>query len=295
MQDDWTGADTVVQLPPPGTYRVDPSWSAVRYIGRHVFGLGAVQATFAVAAGAIEVAEPTSASEVRLSVDPATFTSDKTRRDKHVKSKVLLDVEQYPEISFRSTSVRADGDHWRVIGGDVTAHGSTQPVEITVDRATASGTDVTVHAVAQLDRYAFGVTGVKGMAARTYPSSSISSPRRRRRLPAARSGIEGPQYPVTGYPDLWLPPSITAKASLPLPQRRPHRGWRSRRLRSRGAGPRVQASPLPTGRTVGLFVRGPRTPAGLSRLTLLAVLTHIAQLDRVWRGTVLLERRSEIH
>jgi len=50
--------------------------------------------------------------------------------------------------------------------GDVTVHGSTQPVEITVDRVTASGTDVTVHAVAQLDPYAFGVTGVKGMAGR---------------------------------------------------------------------------------------------------------------------------------
>jgi polyisoprenoid-binding protein YceI len=160
-----TGSDNVVQLPPPGTYRVDPTRSSVRYTGRHMFGLGGVQATFAVAAGAIEVAEPTSASSVRLSVDPATFTSDKTRRDKQVKSKALLDVEQYPEISFRSTAVRADGDQWQVIG-DVTAHGSTRPVEITVDRATASGTDVTVDAVAQLDRYAFGVTGVKGMAGR---------------------------------------------------------------------------------------------------------------------------------
>ncbi len=69
-----------------------------------MFGLGAVQATFAVGSGAIEVAEPTSASEVPLRVDPATLTSDKTRRDEHVKSKVLLEVEQYPEISFRSTA-----------------------------------------------------------------------------------------------------------------------------------------------------------------------------------------------
>lgn len=160
-----TGSDDRVQLPPPGTYQVDPVRSSVRYSGRHMFGLGGVKATFAVASGVIEVAEPTSASQVRLSVDPATFTSDNPRRDTHVKSKALLDVEQYPEISFRSTAVRAEGDQWRVIG-DVTAHGSTQPVEITVDRVTASGTDVTVHAVAKLDRYAFGVTGVKGMAGR---------------------------------------------------------------------------------------------------------------------------------
>jgi len=64
--------------------------------------LGGVQAAFAVTAGTIEVVEPTSASSVGLSVDP-TFTSDKTRRNTHAKSKALLDVEQYPEISFRST------------------------------------------------------------------------------------------------------------------------------------------------------------------------------------------------
>ena len=61
-----TGSDNVVQLPPLGTYLVDPTRSSVRYTGRHMFGLGGVQATFAVAAGAIEVAEPTSASSVRL-------------------------------------------------------------------------------------------------------------------------------------------------------------------------------------------------------------------------------------
>lgn len=61
-----TGSDNVVQLPPHGTYRVDPTRSSVRYTGRHMFGLGGVQATFAIAAGAIEVAEPTSASSVRL-------------------------------------------------------------------------------------------------------------------------------------------------------------------------------------------------------------------------------------
>ncbi len=160
-----TGSDNLLRWPRPGTYRVDPIRSSIRYTGRHMFGLGAVQATFVVSAGAITVAESSSASEVRLSVDPATFTSDKARRDKHVKSKALLDVEQYPEITFRSHAIRAEGDPWRVVG-DVTAHGSTQPVEITVDRATTSGTDVMVHAFAQLDRYAFGVTGVKGMAGR---------------------------------------------------------------------------------------------------------------------------------
>jgi polyisoprenoid-binding protein YceI len=154
-----------VQLPAPGTYRLDPARSTVRYTGRHMFGLGGVQATFAIADGAIEVADPATASSVRLEVDAASFTSDTPRRDRHVASKALLDVERHPRITFRSTAVRADGNRWQV-SGEVTAHGTTQPVEVTVDRAAVAGDDVTVHATAHLDRYAFGVTGVRGMAGR---------------------------------------------------------------------------------------------------------------------------------
>ncbi len=160
-----TSSENPGEFPAPGSYRVDPIRSTIRYTGRHLFGLGDVRATFAVTAGIIGVADPATASWAQLSVDPASFTSDKTRRDSHVKSKALLDVEHYPQISFRSMALRAEGNQWRVTG-EVTAHGSTEPVEIIVDRATAAGPDIRIHATAHLDRYAFGVTGVKGMAGR---------------------------------------------------------------------------------------------------------------------------------
>jgi polyisoprenoid-binding protein YceI len=160
-----SNATTGVQLPAVGRYRVDPQRSSVRYRGRHMFGLGGVEAALTLAAGTIVVADPTTDSTVELTLDPASFTSDKARRDRHVKSQSLLHVEQYPEIVFRSTQVRAEGDRW-LVTGDVTAHGVTHPTVVSVDQAAVAGPQVTLHAVAQLDRYDFGVTKVRGMAGR---------------------------------------------------------------------------------------------------------------------------------
>lgn len=156
---------SAVAVPPPGRYRIDPQRSTVRYSGRHMFGLGGVQATFQLNDGTITVADPVTASSIELIVDPASFTSDKTRRDVHVRSRSLLDVEAHPEITFRSAEVRPDGEHW-VVRGEVTAHGVSRPVEVRVDRAGIADDELTMHAVAQLDRYEFGVTKVKGMAGR---------------------------------------------------------------------------------------------------------------------------------
>lgn len=111
------------ELPPPGTCRVDPERSTVSYSGRHLLGLGTVHATFKVSSSVLQVADPVTASTVEVTVDAGSFRSDKARRDKDVRSATFLDVTTYPEIAFRSESLRPDGDGW-VLAGSVTAHGT---------------------------------------------------------------------------------------------------------------------------------------------------------------------------
>ena len=62
--------------------------------------------------------------------------------------------------------LREQGAGW-LLDGALTAHGQTVPVQVVIDRATNAGDGVRVHAyVERLDRYAFGVTKVKGFAGR---------------------------------------------------------------------------------------------------------------------------------
>ncbi|MGI8433944.1 MAG: YceI family protein [Nocardioidaceae bacterium] len=159
---------TSVEVPATGAYRIDPERSTVHFEGRHWFGLAAVRATFAVASGEITVADPVEQSSVEVKVDSASFHSDQPRRDKHVASPALLDIASNPDITFSSSAIRRAADGW-VVEGSVTAHGGTVSTELTVDRITPEDNGARVHARAEhLDRYAFGVTKVKGIAGRYF-------------------------------------------------------------------------------------------------------------------------------
>lgn len=160
------GSAASVEVPTPGAYRIDPQRSKVSYSGRHMFGLGVVHATFTINAGELQVADPPTASTVGASVDAGSFRSGNPRRDKDVRAAKLLDVATYTDITFASAGLREDGDRW-LLTGTVTAHGSSVPVEVMIDRVTREDGGIRVHARAEhLDRYAFGVTKAKGMVGR---------------------------------------------------------------------------------------------------------------------------------
>jgi polyisoprenoid-binding protein YceI len=160
--------NSVVSLtvPAAGTYRLDPDKSSVHDSGKHRFGTGTVHATFELKSGDVLVADPLIYSSVNLTVDANSFTSNSAKRDKDVRSKMLLDVATYPDINFSSKRLREDGDSW-VVAGEVTTHGRTLPVEVTIDRVTQDGDAISLHGRAhRLDRYALGVTKGKGMVGR---------------------------------------------------------------------------------------------------------------------------------
>ena len=157
---------TALQAPPTGTYLIDPVQSRVSYVGRHMFGLGVVHATFTISSGQLQVADPLSGSSVAVTVDAGSFQSNSAKRDKDVRSAALLDVATHPDITFCSESLRTDTDSWRV-SGIVTAHGKAVPVDVVLDEVAPATGGVRVHGRARhLDRYAFGVTNGKGMVGR---------------------------------------------------------------------------------------------------------------------------------
>jgi polyisoprenoid-binding protein YceI len=155
-------------LPAAGTYRIQPQQSKVSYSGRHLFGLGTVHATFRIHSGRIQIADPSTASTVNVSIDAGSFASGSARRDKDVRATALLDTATYPEITFACDKLRWDDDHW-LLRGTVTAHGATVPVEVEIHQVIHQPPGIRVLAGAKhLDRYAFGITGSKGMVARHF-------------------------------------------------------------------------------------------------------------------------------
>jgi polyisoprenoid-binding protein YceI len=142
----------------PGTYEIDPVRSAVRFTATHAFGLGPVHGTVGVRAGVLVVAEEPGRSTVTVRLDPASFRTDKPRRDADVKGGRFLDVAAYPEMTFTSTVLSRSADGWRLTG-TLTVRGTPAQVVLDLDEAWVTDRGVRFTATARVDRYAFLTTG----------------------------------------------------------------------------------------------------------------------------------------
>ena len=72
------------------------------------------------------------ASTVELTIKTASIDTDQPNRDKHLQSADFFDVEKFPEITFKSTSVKAAGKNKFDVTGNLTMHGVTRQVTLPV-------------------------------------------------------------------------------------------------------------------------------------------------------------------
>lgn len=160
-----TGAAPGAALPPAGVYRIDAAHSTVTFATTHMFGLAAVRGSLTLSGGEIRIADPPTASTARAAIDAASFTSGSRQRDKHVRSRALLDTDRHPEISFLLQGLEPQEGGWRA-RGSLTAHGVSAPVALGVHRVEVLRDGARFHARTRIDRLAFGVTRFRGMAGR---------------------------------------------------------------------------------------------------------------------------------
>ena len=154
----------VTTAPQPGHYAIDPARSRVTFATRHLFGLGRVNGSFAIRGGTADVADPIAASAVYAEIETASFrTRNGGMRDRSVVSPRFLDPAGHPVIVFRSDQIGADND---AVSGWLTARGTTRPVTLAVTGCEAGHGSFTARATIRIDRTEFGITALRGLAAR---------------------------------------------------------------------------------------------------------------------------------
>jgi polyisoprenoid-binding protein YceI len=131
-----TPESTLTQtLLPTGTWKVDPVHSSVEFQVKHL-GIATVKGQFKEFEGTLDVT-PDGVS-AHGSVQTASVDTREPQRDGHLRSADFFDVENNPQITFTSTSVRAIDDEDFEVEGDFTLHGITRPLKLI---ATLEGTE----------------------------------------------------------------------------------------------------------------------------------------------------------
>ncbi|WNE97560.1 YceI family protein [Streptomyces luomodiensis] len=118
-----------VELPPPGVWTLDPAHSTVAAVAQHL-GISSVHGRFTEFSGRIEVAEDVEKSRVEAVIQAASIDTGNTMRDGHLKSPDFLNVEEFPQLTYRSSHLSAAGpDRWTV-HGELAMHGVVRDVDL---------------------------------------------------------------------------------------------------------------------------------------------------------------------
>lgn len=131
------------------TYEIDPVHSSVGFTIRHLVSRST--GTFTDFSGSItyDPKQPAKSS-FECVIQAASINTGNERRDGHLKGADFFDVENFAEITFKSTAVKSAGENELSVTGDFTLHGVTKSVTL----------PVTVLGVGTHPRHGRGVAGL---------------------------------------------------------------------------------------------------------------------------------------
>jgi polyisoprenoid-binding protein YceI len=146
------------------TYTIDPAHSSIQFSIRHMM-VSNVRGSFTGVKGVIvhDASNPAN-SRIDAEIEVNTVNTNDSNRDAHLKTAEFFDVEKYPTMKFVSTKVEKTGENEYKATGDLTIHGVTKQVVLTVDEVSAEGKDpwgnirMGASAKGKINRKDFGLT-----------------------------------------------------------------------------------------------------------------------------------------
>ncbi|HEX8924730.1 MAG TPA: YceI family protein [Terriglobales bacterium] len=146
------------------TWSIDPVHSVAEFKVKHMM-ISNAKGQFTGVSGTLSLDEAdVTNSKIEASIDAASVNTREPQRDAHLKSADFFDVEKFPTLSFKSSSVKRIGDGELAVEGELTIHGVTRSVVFTVEGPTAPGKDpwgntrIGISATTKINRKDYGLT-----------------------------------------------------------------------------------------------------------------------------------------
>ena len=118
-------------------YAVDPVHSSVIFKIFH-FNMAPFYGRIDAPGGKFVLDGEKSTFEIELNVDKIYTGNEK--RDAHLKGPDFFNAKEFPKITFKSNSVKVQGDSGFEASGDLTVHGVTKPLTVKIEK-TGQGKD----------------------------------------------------------------------------------------------------------------------------------------------------------
>jgi polyisoprenoid-binding protein YceI len=145
------------------SWQFDPFHTQVEFAAKHL-GMMTVRGHFPEvnATGHIDPDHP-EASSVEVTIQTASIRTHNSQRDNDLRSSNFLEVDKYPTITYKSTSIEPAGQDRYTMTGNLTIKGNTHPVALNVVKYGEFNDPMMGHRIGysaegQINRKEFGLT-----------------------------------------------------------------------------------------------------------------------------------------
>jgi polyisoprenoid-binding protein YceI len=112
------------------TFQIDPVHSFASFSIGHLGKIGLVRGFFSDISGTIVFdAKDATKDAIEVAIKTASVNTHSDKRDEDLRSANFFEVEKYPTMHFKSTTIAKKGDHYTVTG-DFSLHGVTKRITL---------------------------------------------------------------------------------------------------------------------------------------------------------------------
>jgi polyisoprenoid-binding protein YceI len=154
---------TATAMADPITFKIDPDHTHPAFETDHLNGLSVWRGTFRTTSGSITLDAAAHAGTVEVVIDTTSVDFAMAKLEAHVQSGEMLDVEHFPTATYRGRLTGFKGDVPGAVEGELTLHGVTHPLKLTIRSFKCQPTPMTrmyvcgADATGEFDRSQFGV------------------------------------------------------------------------------------------------------------------------------------------
>jgi polyisoprenoid-binding protein YceI len=113
-------------------YNIEPNHTYPSFEADHMGGVSVWRGKFTKTSGTITLDRAAKTGALDITIDANSLDFGLEKMNKHAKSPDMFDVAKFPTVTYKANAIKFDGDKPAEVDGELTLHGVTKPVKLTI-------------------------------------------------------------------------------------------------------------------------------------------------------------------
>ena len=115
------------------SYTIDPGHTYPSFEADHM-GISVLRGKFNKTSGTVTLDRAAKTGTIDIAIDPSSLDFGHEKLNVHAKGPDMFDVAKFPTVTYKAKSIKFNGDVPASVDGELTLHGVTKPVTLTIHK-----------------------------------------------------------------------------------------------------------------------------------------------------------------